>query len=112
MMPLKGAKKRSYNKKYYFENKDIISTRKKEAYHEDLDKIVKNLLHVVRQITTNTQIVAPSRLGKLDTQWHSDSGAKSTARSMVNYDRDPDSGAKSTARSKASYNRNPESGTK
>ena len=37
-MPLKGAKKRIYNKKYYFKNKDIISTRKKEAYYEDLDK--------------------------------------------------------------------------
>ena len=37
-MPLKGAKKRSNNKKYYFENKDIISTHKKEAYYEDLDK--------------------------------------------------------------------------
>ena len=37
-MPLKGAKKRSLNKKYYFENKDIISTSKKEAYYKDLDK--------------------------------------------------------------------------
>ena len=37
-MPLKGAKKRSYNKKHYFENKDMISTRKKDAYHEDLNK--------------------------------------------------------------------------
>ena len=37
-MSLKGAKKRSYNKKYYFKSKDIISTRKKEAYYEDLDK--------------------------------------------------------------------------
>ena len=32
------VKKRSYKKKYYFENKDIIFTRKKEAYYEDLDK--------------------------------------------------------------------------
>ena len=37
-MPLKGAKKRSYNKKYYFENKDIISTHKKEVYYEELDR--------------------------------------------------------------------------
>ena len=60
-MPLKGAKKRSYNKKYYFENKDIISTRKKEAYYEDL-RVVKSLLHVVRKIMTNTQTVALSQL--------------------------------------------------
>ena len=33
----KGA---TYNKKYYFKNKDkdIISTRKKEAYYKDLGK--------------------------------------------------------------------------
>ena len=57
-------------------------------------RIVKNLLHVY---------------SKTNYDKHTDSGAKSTARSMVNYDRD---GAKSTARSKANYNRNPESGTK
>ena len=61
-MPLKVAKKRSYNTKYYFKKKDIISTRKKEAYYEDLDKSRENLLHVVRQIMTNTQTVAPSGL--------------------------------------------------
>ena len=37
-MPLKGAKKRTYNKKYYAENKDKISERKKVVYHDDLDK--------------------------------------------------------------------------
>ena len=37
-MPLKGAKKRSYNKKYYTDNKGRISEKKKEAYQEDLEK--------------------------------------------------------------------------
>ena len=87
-MPLKGAKKRSYKKKYYFENKDIIFTRnsvltgtdwncKKEAYYEDLDK----------------------------------SCDKSAAHSKTNYDKHPDSGAKSTARSKVNYDRNPDTGS-
>ena len=49
-MPLKGAKTRNYNKKYYFENKNIII------------RVVKNLLHMVRQVTANTQTVAPNRL--------------------------------------------------
>ena len=70
-MPLKGAKKRSYNKKYYFENKDIISTRKKEAYYEDLDK-------------SHEESAACS---KTNYNKHPDSGAKSTTRSMVNHDR-------------------------
>ena len=95
-MSLKGAKKRSYNKKYYFKNKDkdIISTRKKEAYYEDLDKSREEF----------------ATRSKTNYDKHPDSGAKSTARSKVNYDRDPESGAKSTARSKA--NRDPDSGTK
>ena len=37
-MPLKGAKKKAYNKKYYAENKDKISENKKDSYHEELDK--------------------------------------------------------------------------
>ena len=37
-MPLKGAKKRCYNEKYYADNKDTISERKKAAYHEELEK--------------------------------------------------------------------------
>ena len=83
-MPLKGAKKRSYNKKYYFENKDIISTRKKETYYEDLDK-------------GHEESAACS---KTNYDKHPDSGAKSTARLKVNYERprqwrQPDSGAKS-----------------
>ena len=36
-MPLKGAK-RSYNKKYYTDNKERMSEKKKEAYQEDLEK--------------------------------------------------------------------------
>ena len=82
-MPLKWAKKRSYNKKYYFENKDIISTRKKEAYYEDLDK-------------SHEESAACS---KTNYNKHPDSGARSAARSKANYDRDPDSAAKWTARS-------------
>ena len=69
-MPLKGAKKKSYNKKYYFENKDIISTRKKEAYYEDLDKSHKES--------------APR--SKTNYNKHPDSGTRSKA----NYDRDPE----------------------
>ena len=79
-MPLKGAKERSYNKKYYFENKDIISTRKKEAYYEDLDKSYEE----------------SSARSKTNYEKHPDSGTKSTARSKVNYDRGPDSGANQT----------------
>ena len=88
MTPLKGAKKWSYNKKYYFKNKDIIFfTRKKEAYYEDLDK--------------NREESATR--SKTNYDKHPDSGAKSTARLKVNYDRDPDSGAKLTARSMVNY---------
>ena len=76
-MLLKGAKKRSYNKKYYFENKDIISTHKKEAYYKDLGK-------------SHEESDASS---KTNYDKHPDSDTKSTAWSMVNYDRDPDSGA-------------------
>ena len=36
-MPLKGAKK-SYNKKYYAENKEKIADKKKADYHEDIEK--------------------------------------------------------------------------
>ena len=82
---IERVKKRSYNKKYYFENKDIIFTRKKEAYYEDLDK-------------SHEESAAHS---KTNYDKNPDSGAKSTARSKVNYDREPDSGTKSTARSKA-----------
>ena len=67
-MPLKGAKKRSCNKKYYFENKDIISTRKKEAYYEDLDKSREEF----------------ATRSKINYDMHPDSGAKSTTRSKVN----------------------------
>jgi len=64
-MPLKGAKTVSYKQKHYFENKDIISTRKKEAYYEDLDK-------------SHEESAACS---KTNYDKHPDSGAKSTARS-------------------------------
>ena len=37
-MPLTGEKKRKYNKSYYSANKDTISDKKKEAYHEDLER--------------------------------------------------------------------------
>ena len=67
-------------RKYYFENKDIISTRKKKAYYEDLDK-------------SHEESAACS---KTNYDKHQDSGAKLTARSKVNYDRDPDSGANQT----------------
>ena len=77
-MPLKGAKKRSYNKKYYFENKDVISTRKKETYYKDLDKSRE-------EFTT---------CSKTNYDKHPDSGAKSTARSKANYNRNPESGTK------------------
>ena len=67
-MPLKGTKKRTDNKKYYFENKDIISTHKKEAYYEDLHK-------------NHEEIATHS---KINYDKHPDSGTKSTARSKVN----------------------------
>ena len=37
-MPLKGVKKKSYNKKYYEENKKKIADKKKADYQEDLEK--------------------------------------------------------------------------
>ena len=86
-MPVKGAKKRSYNKKYYFKNKDMISTRKKEAYYEDLDKSREEFAACSKTIYDK----------------HPDSGTRSTARSKANYDRDPDSGTMSTARLKVNY---------
>ena len=110
-MPLKGAKKRSYNKKYCFKNKDLISTLKKEAYYEDFDK-------------SHEEYAAHS---KTNDDEHTDSGTKPTtrskanrdldgnkltARSKPNYDRNPESGTKLTARFKANYDRDPESGTK
>ena len=67
-MPLKGTKKRSYKKKYYFENKDIISTRKNKAYYEDLDKSREEF----------------ATRSKTNYDKHPDSGAKSTARLKVN----------------------------
>ena len=79
-MSLKGAKKGSYNKKYYFKNKDMISTCKKEAYYKDLDKIHEE----------------SAACSKTNYNKHPDSGAKSTARLKVNYYRDPDSGANQT----------------
>ena len=67
-MTLKGAKKRSYNKKYYFENKDINYTHKKEVYYEDLDKSRE-------EFATHS---------KTNYNKHPNSGTKSTARSKVN----------------------------
>ena len=76
---------------------------------------MKNLLHVVKQITTNTQTVAPSRLPDprlIETQTVAPSqlpdprqitiGTLRVApcRSKANYARDPESYIKSTARSK------------
>ena len=37
-MPLKGKKKRKYNKRYYSANKETISDKKKEAYQENLER--------------------------------------------------------------------------
>ena len=37
-MPLKGAKKKTYNKKCYAENKDKVTEKKRDSYHEELDK--------------------------------------------------------------------------
>ena len=35
-MPLKGRKKKSYNKRYYTDNKDKISQNKRNSYQENL----------------------------------------------------------------------------
>ena len=37
-MPLKEAKKRSYNKRYYVENKEKIADKKKTDYQDNLEK--------------------------------------------------------------------------
>jgi len=36
-MPLKGTKKKSYNKKYYEENKGKIAEKKEAKYEEELN---------------------------------------------------------------------------
>ena len=36
-MPLKGAKKKKYNKRYYADNKQNISEQKKEAYRKNIE---------------------------------------------------------------------------
>ena len=96
-MPLKGAKKKSYNKKYYTENKERISEKKKEAYQEDLEKSRADSASRTRASYDNDP----------------ESGAKSTARSKASYDKDlPKSREDSAAHSKASYDKDPESGAK
>ena len=37
-MPLKGAKKKSYNRRYYEANKEKIADKKKTDYQEDIEK--------------------------------------------------------------------------
>ena len=37
-MPLKGAKKRNYNKKYYEEHKEKIADKKRVDYIENIEK--------------------------------------------------------------------------
>ena len=37
-MPLKGSKKKGYNKKYYEEHKEKIADKKKADYRENLEK--------------------------------------------------------------------------
>ena len=95
-MPLKGAKKRSYNKKYYTDNRERISEKNKEAYQADLEK----------------SCVDGAARNRASYNKDPDSGAKSTARVKATYDKDPESGVKSTARSKPSCNKDPESGAK
>ena len=66
-MPLKGAKK-ELQQEVLLQNKDIISTRKKEAYYKDLDKSCEEF----------------ATRSKTNYDKHPNSGAKSTARSKVN----------------------------
>ena len=71
-MPLKDAKKRSYNKKYYTDNRERISEKKKKAYQDDLEK-------------SSADSAART---KASYDKDPDSGAKSTARSKASYDKD------------------------
>ena len=66
-MPLKEQRKGA-TRSIYFENKNIISTRKKEAYYEDMDKSRE-------ESATHS---------KTNYDKNPDSGAKSTARSEAN----------------------------
>jgi len=56
-MPLKGAKRATYNKKYYTDNKDKIFKQKKVAYHEDLEKIYVDRGYCVIAVIKNLVIV-------------------------------------------------------
>ena len=89
-MPLKGAKKRRYNKQYYAANKDTISEKKKVAYQDELEK-------------SRTDSAARS---KASYDKDPESGIKSTAKSNVYYHQDIEkSRADSATRSKASYDK-------
>ena len=61
-MPLKGAKKRSYNKKYYTDNKERISEKKKEAYQEDLGHADGTARHALGPLTIKIPTVVQSLL--------------------------------------------------
>ena len=71
-MPLK----RSYNKKYYTDNKERISEKKKEAYQDDLEKSRAD-----SAARTKASYDKDPKGGGKSTAKSKDSGAKSTARS-------------------------------
>ena len=50
-MPLKGAKKKSYNKKYYAENKEKIADKKGPIIEKMLRRVVLTVQHVATIVT-------------------------------------------------------------
>ena len=87
-MPLKGAKKKAYNKKYYTDNTDKISEKKRDSYREELDKSCAD--SAARSKSSYDKDIKKSR-------------ADSAARRKEAYNRDPKSAEKSAARSKSYY---------
>ena len=107
-MPLKGAKKRSYNKKYYADNKERISEKKKEAYQEDLEKSRADSASLTRTSYDKDPESGAKSIARSKATYNKDlpkSREDSAVCSKASYDKDPESSAKSTARSKASYDK-------
>ena len=50
-MPLKGAKKKSYNKKYYTENKEKIADKKGLITEKMLRRVALIVLHEAVRVT-------------------------------------------------------------
>ena len=107
-MPLKGAKKRRYNKQYLRPTRTRYPRKKWWRIKRNWRKAVQTRPLVVRPITTKTLIVGIKSTVRSKLHYAKDiekSRADSATRSKASYDNDPDSGIKSTVRSKLHYDK-------